>query len=81
MLKGYHEFKYSCCEAGCANYEAAKLVRGCTKGKHHSQHHTDYHYSSYVFYMQEQVRDGLPFFVVVICARRGNVLQVCGLFM
>ena len=49
------KYKYSCCGKDSEDYDSAKAIEGCVKGKHRSKHHTDYHYSRYVFYMQEQV--------------------------
>ena len=48
-------FTYSCCGKSSNSYDSAKLLAGCTKGKHCSKHHTDYVYSTYFFYMIEQV--------------------------
>ena len=57
-LKGMGwDYKYTCCDKKSRNYDAAKTIPGCTKGKHRSQHHTDYGYSAYIFYMQNQVRE------------------------
>ena len=57
-LKGMGwDYKYTCCDKKSRNYDAAKTIPGCVKGKHRSQHHTDYGYSAYIFYMQNQVRE------------------------
>ena len=56
VLKGAGwSYEYTCCSKSSEDYNAAKTIAGCTKGKHCSQHHTKYQYSAYVFYMQDQV--------------------------
>ncbi len=49
------EYKYSCCNKSTRNYERAKTLPGCTKGKHRSKHHMDYPYAAYNFYMHALV--------------------------
>ena len=50
-LKGWNRYTYGCCDASSSNYEAAKSLTGCTKGKHRSEHHEEYSYSAYFSYM------------------------------
>ena len=55
-LKGVGwDYKYTCCDESSQNYDAARSLPGCTKGKHRSKHHTDYPYAAYYFYMAKQV--------------------------
>ncbi|XP_019849719.1 PREDICTED: uncharacterized protein LOC109580698 [Amphimedon queenslandica] len=56
MLRGVGwDFKYTCCGKSSKNFESAKFIAGCAKGKHRSVHHTEFTYANYIFYMQEQV--------------------------
>ena len=48
-------YKYTCCGKTSRDYEPARNLPGCTKGKHRSKHHTDYPYPAYYFYMNELV--------------------------
>lgn len=48
------DYKYTCCSRGSRNYDGARAIFGCTKGKHRSKHHTDYPYAAYNFFMIEQ---------------------------
>ena len=49
------DYKYTCCSKSSRNYDAARSLPGCTKGKHRSKHHTNYPYAAYYFYMAKQV--------------------------
>lgn len=49
------DYKYTCCDESSQNYDAARSLPGCTKGKHCSKHHTNYPYAAYNFYMAKQV--------------------------
>lgn len=54
-LTGFHRYTYGCCNASSSNYESAKALAGCSKGKHRKEHHDDYTYSAYYSYMSKVV--------------------------
>ena len=41
-------------------------LAGCTKGKHRSQHHTDYTYANYFFYMSDLVSHALSYLQSIV---------------
>ena len=49
-----HRFK--CCNQKSQNCDAAKLIPGCKKGKHCSEHHENYTYAAYTTFMMDTVR-------------------------
>ncbi len=46
---------YTCCNASAGDNVQARILPGCTKGKHRRQHHLDYPYSYYYFHMTDLV--------------------------
>ena len=54
MVNG-DDHSYKCCNQRTGNYDAAKLITGCVKGKHYSEHHEDYPYAAYSTFVMDTV--------------------------
>lgn len=64
-LTGFHRYTYGCCNANHTNYDAAQKLIGCKKGKHKSEHHTDYSYSAYFKYMSGVTQNAKELWLLV----------------
>ena len=47
--------RFRCCNQKSRNFDAAKLIPGCKKGKHCSEHHENYTYAAYTTFMMDTV--------------------------
>jgi len=65
---GSWTYKYTCCGKTSRDYDSARSLPGCTKGKHRSKHHTEYPYAAYYFYMNKLVRSVVSMCITMVCS-------------
>ncbi|XP_065919557.1 uncharacterized protein [Dysidea avara] len=59
------DYIFRCCNQKSRNFDAAKLIPGCKKGKHCSEHHENYTYAAYTTFMMDTVRKSLQVWLEV----------------
>ncbi|XP_065920812.1 uncharacterized protein [Dysidea avara] len=59
------DYIFRCCNQKSKDFDAAKLIPGCKKGKHCSEHHENYTYAAYTTFMADMVRKSLQVWLEV----------------